>query len=102
MYGSGSYLCSLRVVSHISIPHCFRYPEYHFISNKAFTKAASNLSNRYTETSLRGIILDSHFLSLTNYLVCGFSSNVRVEDYLSVFTLDHIPWLHTTLSNYHS
>ncbi len=69
---------------------CFRYPEYLFISNKEFSQSAYRQSTRYTESSLRGIILDTHFLSLTNYLVCGFSSNVRVRDCLPTFTLYHI------------
>ncbi len=65
---------------------CFRYPEYIFISNKEFSRSAHQLSSRYTESSLRGIILDIHFLSLTNYLVCGFSSNVRMRYYLHQYT----------------
>ncbi len=59
---------------------CSRFPEYLFISNRQFSFAAQKLRRRFTEGSLRGIILDSHFLSLTDYLVCGLTSNVRVGD----------------------
>ncbi|XP_060590616.1 alpha-(1,6)-fucosyltransferase-like [Ruditapes philippinarum] len=34
------------------------------------------VNNRYTNTSLRGILLDIHLLSVCNYLVCTFSSQV--------------------------
>ncbi len=88
-YWNESYFCFYNEVTHFPVTvmtwdtRCFRYPEYLFISNKEFSQSAHQLSSRYTESSLRGIILDIHFLSLTNYLVCGFSSNVRVRDYLA-------------------
>lgn len=34
------------------------------------------VSTRYTDSSLNGIILDIHLLSLSDYLVCTFSSQV--------------------------
>ncbi|CAB1343076.1 unnamed protein product [Coregonus sp. 'balchen'] len=37
---------------------------------------SAGLHNRYTENSLRGVILDIHFLSQTDFLVCTFSSQV--------------------------
>ena len=52
---------------------------------------SAGLSNRYTEDSLRGVVIDIYLLSLTDYLVCTFSSQVRdiyllsLTDYL-VFT----------------
>lgn len=55
----------------------FRYPEYEFISDNSISWSAG-LHNRYTENSLRGVILDIHFLSQTDFLVCTFSSQVCV------------------------
>ncbi|XP_072032322.1 alpha-(1,6)-fucosyltransferase-like isoform X2 [Amphiura filiformis] len=52
-----------------------KYPEYTFVSDNDISKSAG-LSSRYSESSLRGIILDIHFLSLSDYLVCTFSSQV--------------------------
>lgn len=52
-----------------------RYPEYEFISDNSISWSAG-LHNRYTENSLRGVILDIHFLSQTDFLVCTFSSQV--------------------------
>lgn len=53
----------------------YRYPDYEFISDNSISWSAG-LHNRYTENSLRGVILDIHFLSQTNFLVCTFSSQV--------------------------
>lgn len=52
-----------------------RYPDYEFISDNSISWSAG-LHNRYTENSLRGVILDIHFLSQTDFLVCTFSSQV--------------------------
>lgn len=52
-----------------------KYPDYQFISDNEFSKAAG-LGTRYSDASLRGIILDVHFLSKSDYLVCTFSSQV--------------------------
>ncbi|XP_031437164.1 alpha-(1,6)-fucosyltransferase isoform X1 [Clupea harengus] len=52
-----------------------KYPDYEFISDNAISWSAG-LPNRYTENSLRGVILDIHFLSQTDFLVCTFSSQV--------------------------
>ncbi|XP_052441865.1 alpha-(1,6)-fucosyltransferase-like [Carassius gibelio] len=52
-----------------------KYPDYEFISDNSISWSAS-LHNRYTENSLRGVILDIHFLSQTDFLVCTFSSQV--------------------------
>ncbi|KAF4083823.1 hypothetical protein AMELA_G00121760 [Ameiurus melas] len=52
-----------------------KYPDYEFISDNSISWSAG-LHNRYTENSLRGVILDIHFLSQTNFLVCTFSSQV--------------------------
>ena len=59
---------------HGNVASC-RYPDYEFVGDSEFAKTAG-LSSRYTDTSLLGIIMDIHFLSKTNYLVCTFSSQV--------------------------
>lgn len=53
----------------------FRYPEYEIIGDIDISKTAS-ISKRYSDQSLSGIITDIHFLSLSDYLVCTFSSQV--------------------------
>lgn len=52
-----------------------RYPDYVFVSDPEITRSAG-LNKRYTDNSLHGIIVDIHFLSLCDYLVCTFSSQV--------------------------
>ncbi|KAK7104050.1 alpha-(1,6)-fucosyltransferase-like [Littorina saxatilis] len=52
-----------------------RYSKYEFISDNGISRSAA-LGSRYTDSSLRGIILDIHFLANTDYLVCTFSSQV--------------------------
>uniref|UniRef100_A0A8D0H842 Alpha-(1,6)-fucosyltransferase n=1 Tax=Sphenodon punctatus TaxID=8508 RepID=A0A8D0H842_SPHPU len=52
-----------------------KYPHYEFISDNSISWSAG-LHNRYTENSLRGVILDIHFLSQADFLVCTFSSQV--------------------------
>ncbi|XP_023248316.1 alpha-(1,6)-fucosyltransferase [Copidosoma floridanum] len=52
-----------------------RYPDYHIIADVNIAETAS-ISRRYTNLSLQGIIIDIHFLSLCDYLVCTFSSQV--------------------------
>lgn len=51
------------------------YPDYTFISDPSATLSAG-LNRRYSDESLRGVILDIHFLSLCDHLVCTFSSQV--------------------------
>ena len=53
-----------------------RYPEYDFVMDQNVTVGASLLSNRYSEESLRGVIIDIELLSQTDFLVCTLSSNV--------------------------
>jgi len=38
---------------------------------------SAQLKTRYGTQSLKGVLLDIHFLSLTDYLVCTFSSQVK-------------------------
>lgn len=52
-----------------------KYPSYQFISDNGISQSAS-LGSRYSDSSLRGITLDIHFLSRSDYLVCTFSSQV--------------------------
>ncbi|XP_038075325.1 alpha-(1,6)-fucosyltransferase-like [Patiria miniata] len=51
------------------------YPQYIFISDNAISQSAG-LASRYTENALLGVITDIHFLALSDYLVCTFSSQV--------------------------
>lgn len=53
-----------------------KYPNHEFIANVNNSKLASNLSTRYTQSSLYGIIIDIHLLSLSDYLVCTLSSKI--------------------------
>lgn len=50
-----------------------RYPDYVFYGDTAVAKSAQ-LNSRYGTESLKGVLLDIHFLSLCDYLVCTFSS----------------------------
>lgn len=52
-----------------------KYPHYEVIGDPDVAKVAA-VSTRYTDSSLNGIILDIHLLSLSDYLVCTFSSQV--------------------------
>lgn len=54
-----------------------RYPDYIFYGDTAVAQSAQ-LNTRYGTESLKGVLLDIHFLSLTDYLVCTFSSQVRI------------------------
>ncbi|XP_012939134.1 alpha-(1,6)-fucosyltransferase [Aplysia californica] len=52
-----------------------KYPSYKFISDNLISKSAS-LGTRYSDNSLRGIIIDIYLLSRCDFLVCTFSSQV--------------------------
>ncbi|XP_013397056.1 alpha-(1,6)-fucosyltransferase isoform X2 [Lingula anatina] len=52
-----------------------KYPQYRFLNDLSTSKSASE-ETRYSEASLLGIIMDTYFLSRTNFLVCTFSSQV--------------------------
>jgi len=54
---------------------CFSYPEYEIISSDDISKTTST-KNRKSEEALIGIIVDIHFLSISDHLVCTFSSQV--------------------------
>lgn len=52
-----------------------KYPSYDFIFDMKNAKSA-NLNMRYSPESAKGVILDIHFLSQCDFLVCTFSSQV--------------------------
>lgn len=52
-----------------------KYPHYEIIGDPDVARMAA-VSTRYTDSSRNGIILDIHLLSLCDYLVCTFSSQV--------------------------
>ena len=52
-----------------------KFPNYQILGNSDIAKSAA-ISSRYTDNSLKGIIFDIHALSLSDYLVCTFSSQV--------------------------
>uniref|UniRef100_UPI00358F6366 alpha-(1,6)-fucosyltransferase isoform X2 n=1 Tax=Myxine glutinosa TaxID=7769 RepID=UPI00358F6366 len=52
-----------------------KYPTYRFISDNGISRSAG-LQQRYSESSLLGVILDIHFLAQSDFLVCTFSSQV--------------------------
>jgi len=53
-----------------------RYPDYIVLGEPSLSKSAG-LASRYSETSLHGVIIDIYLLSVTDYLVCTFSSQAR-------------------------
>ena len=55
-----------------------RYPEYEFLSDNEVSKSAG-LSSRYSDLSLRGVVTDIQLLSQTDFLVCTFSSQVKID-----------------------
>lgn len=52
-----------------------KFPNYTFLNDQSISKSAG-LNTRYTETSVRGVVTDIHILSVCDYLVCTFSSQV--------------------------
>ncbi|KAF4532303.1 hypothetical protein B566_EDAN010804 [Ephemera danica] len=52
-----------------------KYPNYEVLGDQNISKTAA-VATRYSDSSLFGIIIDIHFLSLSDYLVCTFSSQV--------------------------
>ncbi|RUS72253.1 hypothetical protein EGW08_019976 [Elysia chlorotica] len=52
-----------------------KYEDYVFISDNSISQSAG-LGTRYSDGSLRGVIIDIHFLSRCDFLVCTFSSQV--------------------------
>lgn len=62
----------------------FRYPDYEILGDPDIAKTAA-IGTRYSDTSLYGIIVDIHFLSQCDFLVCTFSSQVRSCHVVSLF-----------------
>jgi glycoprotein 6-alpha-L-fucosyltransferase len=54
----------------------YRYPNYVVHGDIAIAQSAQ-LNSRYGTESLKGLLLDIHFLSLCDYLVCTLSSQVK-------------------------
>nr|CAG4645426.1 EOG090X03KK [Lynceus sp. MCZ IZ 141354] len=52
-----------------------KYPNYTFLGDPSIASNAG-VATRYSDSSLRGIIIDIHFLAHSDYLVCTFSSQV--------------------------
>ncbi|CAF4639603.1 unnamed protein product, partial [Rotaria sp. Silwood2] len=50
-----------------------KYPDYVFYGDTAVAESAQ-MNSRFRAGSLKGVLLDLHFLSLCDYLVCTFSS----------------------------
>jgi hypothetical protein len=61
-------------ISHF-VYYFLRYPKYKFFGDADIAKTAA-VATRYSDNSLFGIIIDIHFLSISDYLVCTFSSQV--------------------------
>uniref|UniRef100_A0A1A9ZI66 Alpha-(1,6)-fucosyltransferase n=1 Tax=Glossina pallidipes TaxID=7398 RepID=A0A1A9ZI66_GLOPL len=53
-----------------------KYPQYKVVGDSEVARLAGVSTQRHTVNGLYGIILDIHLLSLSDYLVCTFSSNV--------------------------
>lgn len=51
------------------------YPEYEFLGDPDVSRTAA-VHSRYSDSSLRGVIQDIHMLSVSDHLVCTFSSQV--------------------------
>nr|CAG4644667.1 EOG090X03KK [Leptodora kindtii] len=52
-----------------------KYPSYEILGDVSIAKGAA-VATRYTDSSLRGILVDIHMLAHSDYLVCTFSSQV--------------------------
>ena len=55
----------------------FRYKNYEFISDNEISKSAG-LNSRYSDSSLHGVVFDIQMLAECDFLVCTFSSQVRL------------------------
>lgn len=65
----------------------FRYPNYDIVGDPNIAKTAG-IATRYSNNSLYGILLDIHLLSLSDHLVCTFSSQVCRVAYEIMQTYD--------------
>lgn len=55
-----------------------KYPHYEILGDSSISKTAA-VSSRYSDPSLNGIIIDIHMLSMSDFLVCTFSSQVSSD-----------------------
>lgn len=60
-----------------------KYPHYEILGDPTISKTAA-VSSRYSDTSLNGIISDIHMLSMSDFLVCTFSSQVSGKYFISL------------------
>lgn len=58
--------------------HLSRYPQYQFLTDVGISSKAQNQNTRYDLESLYGVTFDVSTLSMSDYLVCCFSSQVRM------------------------
>ncbi|KAK6621299.1 hypothetical protein RUM43_011605 [Polyplax serrata] len=64
-----------------------KYPNYDIVGDPNIAKTAG-IATRYSNNSLYGILLDIHLLSLSDHLVCTFSSQVCRVAYEIMQTYD--------------
>ena len=72
-----------------------KYPDVEFLGDQDIARSAA-VGSRYSDSSLRGVLQDIHLLSLTDHLVCTFSSNVSTEIVLELLKSIHsrcVEWL---------
>jgi glycoprotein 6-alpha-L-fucosyltransferase len=53
-----------------------KYPHYTFLGDPNIASLAKNTSARKSDTALKSLLTDMHFLSRSDFIVCTFSSNV--------------------------
>lgn len=63
-----------------------KFPSYEFLGDQQ-TASSAQPNSRYSESSLHGVIMDIHFLSRSDYLVCTFSSQVRTNEDIFKFSM---------------
>lgn len=60
-----------------------KYPHYEILGDPTISKTAA-ISTRYSDSSLLGIINDIHMLSMSDFLVCTFSSQVSGRSFTAI------------------
>ena len=73
-----------------------RYSNYVFISDQAIAQSAG-MNSRYTDSSLHGVVFDIHMLSVCDFLVCTFSSQVSGNRKLENYSLYDIQCVNVML-----
>ena len=77
----------------------FSFPQYTFL-NDINSSISAALTSRYSETSVRGVMSDIHILSLCDYLVCTFSSQVSIFNPFLTSRLVHPYHLDESISSF--